>query len=145
MRRKAKKALIYGLTGWCTEVAFTGLKAGLKGDRKLESHTYLWMLPIYALCAPLFEPIHDRMREAPVWARAGTYAAGFMAVEYATGWMLDKTIGVCPWDYSDRARFHIKGYVRLDYAPGWALAGLGAERLHDYLDQVLPRLEQTRD
>jgi uncharacterized membrane protein len=90
------------------------------------------MFPIYGLTAPLFEPLHDALRDKPPALRAGAYALGFMSVEYVTGSMLRRSIGDAPWDYSDAA-LNIDGLVRLDYLPLWALAGLAAERLHDAL------------
>ncbi len=96
------------------------------------------MFPIYALAAPLYEPMHDALRRRPWPLRAAVYAAGIMTVEYLTGWALERTIGECPWDYSKEARFHVRGYVRLDYAPAWALAGLLLEGLHDRLLVAVP-------
>lgn len=138
MKERLIRGLAYGIAGWTAEVAFTGVKQGLRGERRLEGHTYLWMLPIYGLAAPLFEPLHDRIRDWPTGLRAATYAAGIMSVEYASGWALERAIGVCPWDYSERARLHLHGYVRLDYAPLWATAGLALERMHDALNVALP-------
>jgi uncharacterized membrane protein len=137
---KLWRAIAYGIAGWCIEILWTGFRSGLRGDRKLESKTYLWMFPIYALAAPLFEPLHDAVRRWPRPARAAVYAAGIMTVEYATGWALDRATGECPWDYSDETKFHLNGYVRLDYAPAWALAGLFLEELHDRLVAVVPSI-----
>ena len=92
------------------------------------------MFPIYGLAAPLFEPLHEALRNKPPALRAMAYAAGFMSVEYATGSLLRRTIRDAPWDYSDSA-LNLHGLVRLDYLPLWALAGLAAERLHDALVQ----------
>ncbi len=138
------RAVGYGIAGWCMEVLWTGARSGLRGDRKLEAKTYLWMFPIYALAAPLFEPLHDALRRLPAPLRAAIYAAGIMTVEYATGWALDKATGQCPWDYSEEARFHLNGYVRLDYAPAWAVAGLLLERVHDFFDSAVPAVREAR-
>ena len=91
------------------------------------------MLPVYGLAQPLFEPAHDALRARPLAVRAAAYAAGFSAVEYASGSVLRRLRGAAPWDYS-HARWNLHGLVRADYAPVWALAGLGFERLHDLLD-----------
>lgn len=140
---KLWRAAAYGIFGWCMEVFWTGLRSGLRGDRKLEAKTYLWMFPIYALAAPLFEPVHDAVRRWPRPWRAALYAAGIMAVEYVTGWGLDRTVGQCPWDYSEETRFHVNGYVRLDYAPAWAVAGLILEQVHDRLVPAVPALREA--
>lgn len=126
--------MLYGLLGWSAEVAFTGIHDYLAHrDRRLPSRTSLWMLPIYGLIAPLFEPAHDLMRSRLGTAgRAVVYGIGFHTVEYATGWSLRKLLGAAPWDYS-HARLHVDGLIRLDYFPLWALVGVALERVHDRL------------
>jgi uncharacterized membrane protein len=122
----------YGLIGWCAEVVFTGLHDYLRTrDPRLPARTSLWMFPIYGLLQPAYEPLHDAMRgRVPAPARGAAYAAGFFAVEYATGRILRRLIGRAPWDYS-YARWHVQGLIRPAYAPIWALAGLALEPVHD--------------
>lgn len=101
--------------------------------KKVKVRTSPWMLPIYALIQPLYEPLHDAMRDrVPAPARGAIYAAGFMTVEYASGRALRGLLGEAPWDYTYASR-HIDGLVRPDYFPLWAGAGLALERLHDRL------------
>ena len=91
------------------------------------------MFPVYALIAPLFEPLHDATRHRlSAVHRAATYGTGFLAVEYAAGSVLKRVRGEAPWDYS-YARVHLKGLIRPDYFFLWAAAGLALERLHDEL------------
>lgn len=91
------------------------------------------MFPIYGLIQPLYEPLHDAMRgRLPVPARAAAYGAGFLAIEYGTGWALRRALGKAPWDYSD-APLHIDGLIRLDYFFLWAVCGLALEPVHDRL------------
>jgi uncharacterized membrane protein len=132
--RPVPRFMVYGALGWCAEVAFTGLNGFVRTrDPRLPGRTSLWMFPIYGLVRPLFEPAHDLMRDrVPAAARAAVYAAGFMAVEYATGRALRAAVGRAPWDYS-HARLNLDGLTRLDYAPLWAAAGLALERVHDRL------------
>jgi hypothetical protein len=136
-----ERFFVYGALGWCIEVMWTAL-AGVAGrgerDWRLTGSTYLWMFPIYGLLAPLYEPAHNALRAWPWAGRAAIYAAGFMAVELASGWLIRRLTGSCPWDYRGRARFHIGGLVRLDYAPLWALLGLGLEPVHDFLVRITP-------
>jgi len=89
-------------------------------------------VPVYGLVQPLFEPVHDRIRERPLALRAALYGVGILGVEYASGRSLRRLVGSAPWDYSG-ARFGVDGLVRLDYLPLWAAYGLGLERLHDFL------------
>lgn len=128
--------LFYGLLGWAIEIVWTAVGRTLEESEarwRLAGTTYLWMFPIYGSIAFLYEPVHDAIR-AWAWPLRGTlYAAGFMTVEFLTGWTLRRTIGLCPWDYTGRCRWHVLGLVRLDYAPAWALLGLALEPVHDFL------------
>lgn len=134
--------LIYGLLGWCMEILWTALPRRWPVDWRLPGHTYLWMLPIYGLVAPLYEPVHAALRAAGVaWPLRGlVYAAGIMALEVGTGWLIARLTGRIPWDYRGRARWQWRGYTRFDYAPLWFLVGLGLEPLHDFLVRLTPAL-----
>jgi uncharacterized membrane protein len=131
---RAGRFVAYGLLGWCAEIVFSGVHDFARTrDVRLPARTSLWMLPVYGLAQPLFEPVHDAMRDRlPAPARACVYAAGFLAVEYATGRVFRGLLGRAPWDYS-RARWSVDGLARLDYAPLWAIAGLALEGVHDRL------------
>ncbi|MEO8899355.1 MAG: hypothetical protein ABI352_11745 [Candidatus Dormibacter sp.] len=133
---RAERAVAYGLLGWSTEVVFTALEAlshRRTRDARLRGHTYLWMAPVYGLCAVLYEPAHDAVRERPAAHRALAYALGILAVEYATGRLIGRATGAIPWDYRGRSRLAVNGAVRLDYAPLWAVAGIALERVDDAL------------
>jgi uncharacterized membrane protein len=134
--RRAERALAYGLLGWSAEIVFTAAQNLLHRqtrDARLAGHSYLWMAPIYGLCAVLYEPAHDLLRRLPVAQRGAAYASGIMAVEYASGRLIHRATGVIPWDYTGRSPLAIRGAVRLDYAPVWAAAGLALERVDDAL------------
>ena len=137
--------IIYGLLGWCGEIVWTAAREKLSGQQqgwKLRGTTYLWMFPLYGLIAPLYEPVHNALRAWPWPLRGVVYMLGFWAVEYLTGWLLKRLIGVCPWDYS-HARWHVHGFIRLDYGPVWFLVGLGLEPVHDLLVQLTPAIQQA--
>ena len=125
---------VYSVLGWATEVVFTGIHDFIRErDPRLPARSHLYMGPICGLMQPLFEPLHDALRErAPAPARGAAYAAGFLGVEYLTGRALRRAIGAAPWDYS-YARFHVHGLIRPDWFPLWAAAGLAMERVHDSL------------
>jgi uncharacterized membrane protein len=137
------RSLIYGLLGWCLEIVWTALPLRRPVDWQLKGYTFIWMLPIYGLIGPLYEPIHARLRAAPWPLRALVYAGGFLAVEATTGLLLRRLLGRVPWDYTGRARWQWRGVTRLDYAPGWAALGLALEPLHDTLVRLTPAIEQT--
>jgi hypothetical protein len=127
-----RRAAIYAGVGFAAEVAFSAIHDAARG-RRPRLRTSPWMLPIYALIQPLYEPLHDAMRgRVPAPVRAATYGIGIMTVEYASGRSLRALRGEAPWDYS-YARRHIDGLVRPDYFPMWAAEGLALERLHDAL------------
>jgi uncharacterized membrane protein len=130
-----ERFLIYGVTGWGLEVFWTGFKSFLGGDLKLSGYTFLWMLPIYGSVVFL-ESFHDRIRSMPWVVRGFIWAAIILIIEYAAGWTLRATLGLCPWDYG-KAKYAIEGLIRLDYAPAWFVAGLLFEQLHDFLDRHL--------
>lgn len=131
-RSQIRRAAAYALAGAGMESAFTATRRWRADGRlRVSGPASAWMLPIYALALPLFEPLRERVRPWPAWRRGPAYAVGILAVEGGTGWLLRRATGRCPWDYSGRTRWDVAGLIRLDYGPFWALAGLGAERLHD--------------
>ena len=123
---RSMRFLAYGLTGWAIDTLFVCIQTGRRRPSSLMN------VPVYGLAQPLFEPVHDRLRQHQPMQRAALYGAGILAVEYTSGRLLRRLIGHAPWDYS-RARFGIDGLIRLDYLPLWAAYGLGLERLHDFL------------
>ena len=136
---RAERAVAYGMLGWSTEVVFTALQElshRHTRDARLRGHSYLWMAPIYGLCAVLYEPAHDAVRRRPTVHRALAYALGILAVEYASGRLIRRATGVIPWDYTGRSPLAIHGATRLDYAPLWAAAGIALERVDDALRSV---------
>lgn len=132
--------VLYGLGGWCGEVVWTALTEQVpKRDWRLAGHTYLWMFPIYGLIAPLYEPVHNAIRDYPWPLRAVIWSLGFTAVELISGWLIARLTGRCPWDYSQR-RWAINSYIRWDYFPVWALVGLALEPVHDFLVAITPAI-----
>jgi Putative ABC-transporter type IV len=125
--------LAYGLLGLGTELTYTGVVRG-------RPRTSIWMLLVYGLAQPLFEPAHERLRARPLPVRAAVYGLGFTAVEYASGRALRRLRGTAPWDYG-RARVNVDGLVRADYVPLWAGYGLFLERVHDALARNRHRVD----
>ena len=123
-----KRFVLYGALGWILEVLWTGLGSLMRGDISLGCYTSIWMFPIYGLVV-FFEPICDTIRRWNILLRGGVYTLCIFVVEYATGMLLKKITGVCPWDYS-ASKYHINGIIRLDYAPVWFGAGLFFEKIH---------------
>lgn len=129
------KFLCYGVIGWIIEIIYTGSGSLLVGSLKLTGHTYLWMLPIYG-CAVFLEPFYERMRSSPWIVRGILWAGIIFLVEYLSGWILQTTIGVCPWDYSLYSRYTLDGFIRLDYFPIWFMSGLLFEKISNFLNRI---------
>jgi len=126
------------------EVCFTGMGAALfDKDPHATAKTYLWMHPIYGATALGLEFLHDRLRFLPRPVRALAYTALIFGAEFATGWLLRKGLGRCPWDYEQRG-WNVKGLVRLDYAPFWYGASLLFEPTREALLRITSEaLRQT--
>lgn len=135
--------VLYGLLGWCAEIVWTALlDFARRRDPRLAGTSYLWMFPIYGSIVFLYEPVHDAIRGLPLPARAGVWALGFTAVEWASGRAIERLTGRCPWDYvAGGARLAINPYVRWDYLPLWAAVGLALEPVHDFLVRLTPAIE----
>ena len=126
MKPSLLRFFAYGLAGWALDSLYVFAHTG----RRRPSH--LLNVTVYGLAQPLFEPVHDRLRDRPVAVRAATYGVGILGVEYLGGRLFRRLLGWAPWDYG-RARFAVDGLIRLDYFPLWAAFGLGLERVHDWL------------
>jgi len=134
--------VLYGLLGWCAEVVWSAATERIRGkqrDWRLVGHTYLWMFLIYGLLAPLYEPLHDFLRPWHWFMRGAIYALGFWLIEYASGWLLRRLTGKCPWDYSE-LRGHLHGLIAWEYAPVWFVAGLALEPVHDFFVRLTPAI-----
>ena len=124
--RPRARFVAYGIVGWAVDSLFVSAHAGrLRASSAVN-------VPVYGLVLPLFEPVHDRVRQRPAALRGAVYGIGILGVEYASGRALRRLMGRAPWDYG-RTHFAVHGLVRLDYLPLWAAYGLGLERLHDVL------------
>jgi hypothetical protein len=122
--------LAYGAFGTLAESAFSsGVDTAGAERLVIRGPSTPWMLALYGLALPLFEPVHDAVRQRPTWQRGVVYATGIIAVEAVSGLLWRRATGEVPWEY--RSGLSVDGVTRLDYAPARALVGLAAERLHD--------------
>ncbi len=128
--------IIYGLLGMLMEVFWTGLHSLLSGNLNLISKTSIWMFFIYG-SAILLEPIHDKIRRKNIILRGLAWVLLIYGIEFLSGFLLEKLIGSCPWDYRSSTRYTLKGYIRFDYFPAWFIVGLVFEKIHDLLDKRL--------
>jgi len=131
-----KRFFIYGMVGWGMEIFWTGLGSFLQGDLSLMSFTSLWMFFIYG-SAVFLEPIHDIIKNWILPIRGLIWVVIIWGMEYSSGLLLLKVLGVHPWIYY--GPFAVDTLVRLDYAPAWFLAGLIFERIHYSIDFYLSK------
>lgn len=121
----------YGVVGWLLEVLMTGASSVLARDSSATARTFLWMLPIYGTGGLLLERVRAQVRDWPRGARAGAYLPVIYCVEFASGLMLRRVLGTCPWDYRRRVRDPSR-LVQPSYAPLWYVVALLFEPVHDW-------------
>ena len=126
-----KRLVTYTLAGYAGEIAISAVHDVWR-KKPVRFRTSPLMLPVYSTLLPLYEPLHETMREKSVVTRAFVYGVGFLLAEYASGTVFRGTLGEAPWDYSD-ASYNLHGLIRADYFLQWALMGLALEPLHDAL------------
>ena len=126
-----KRLLTYTVVGFACEVAISAVH-DIWRKKPVRFRTSPWMLPVYSLLLPLYEPVHDAVRDRSWVTRASVYGVGFLGIEYASGLAFRRTLGEAPWDYSD-ATLNLHGLIRADYFFQWAAMGLALEPLHDKL------------
>ena len=130
-----RRAFAYGCMGLLVEIFFTGLGAVIvQKNWAATGKTYLWMLPIYGFSGVLFDSVRDF--GLPYWVNAPIMVLGIYVIEFGSGWILEKIIGRCPWDYGS-GRYTLMGYIRLDYAPFWLILALIFDPVSALLHRVL--------
>jgi uncharacterized membrane protein len=114
---------LYGVAGWAIEVAVTG-GCSLFERRGLTAmaRTSLWMHPVYGVGALVLERIERATASWPRAAQGLAFLPAIYAVEAASGALLRRVVGRCPWDYTGHG-WNVSGLVRLDYAPAWWAIG----------------------
>jgi uncharacterized membrane protein len=129
---KHHRAFVYMTLSVMTELGFTAIRRW----PHLEGRTQLWVLPLYYFGSIyMFEPIYRRWRHQYLLIRLFMYAVGILGIEYVAGWILQRVVGACPWEYKNR-RFSVHGYIDLAYAPLWAIMCWAGEFVSRYMDQV---------
>ena len=126
-----RRLAVYTVVGFACEVAVSAVHDVWR-KKPVRFRTSPWMLPVYSLLLPLYEPVHDALRGRSWAVRGSAYGLGFLGVEYASGRAFRGVLGEAPWDYSD-ATYHLHGLIRPDYFFQWAAMGLALEPLHDAL------------
>lgn len=109
--------------------------------RYLEGWVSLYMAPLHGI-GVLFgvELLHDAIRAWPLPARYLVWAVVFTAAEWAYGWLQDRILGFCTWDYYALSRYRIgrRGYSLWTLVPIWGFAGLMVEAWSDLMRHLSP-------
>lgn len=109
--------LIYAFLGWCCEVAFAAVNKGKFVNRGFLNGP---VCPIYGFGMLIVVTALWRLKGNLILLFLGS-AALTTALEFVTGWVLEKFFHDKWWDYSDMP-FNIKGYICLKFTVLWGLA-----------------------
>lgn len=109
--------LIYAFLGWCSEVAFAAVNKGSFVNRGFLNGP---VCPIYGFGMLIVVTCLWNLRSNVILLFLGS-AALTTALEFVTGFVLEKFFHDKWWDYSDMP-FNIKGYVCLKFTILWGLA-----------------------
>lgn len=110
---------IYAFLGWCTEVCYVTL---LKGEFVNRGFLNGPLCQIYGFGAVLVLSLLLPLRESKLLLfLCGTLLTS--ALEWLTGFLLEKLFHQRWWDYSDEP-FNLGGYVCLRFSLGWGAACL---------------------
>lgn len=109
--------IIYAFIGWCTEVAYAALDTGKFVNRGFLNGPYC---PIYGCGVVIVVAILTPLKESRLILFAGSFLLT-TALEFVTGYILEKVFHNKWWDYSDKP-FNIKGYICLKFSILWGLA-----------------------
>jgi len=138
-QKKLLITLIFGLFGTTTEVYFTAFsnlisefRINEQSDLTLKGESYVWMFFIYALIGPIFNFIYPLVIKFHVIIRIIFYGVAILIIEFLTGFLLEMTIGKCPWEYDSGITFF--GYVRLDFIFFWMVFGFIVEKVYVLLN-----------
>ncbi|MBS1626017.1 MAG: hypothetical protein JST83_18500 [Bacteroidetes bacterium] len=146
MYRKVLRFYLWATLGLCTEIFFTAftdlfnaLSEHKAPDWSLTGHTYVWMIFIYGAGSVIFPFGHHHLKGFHLLLRIFIVAVGIFAIEFTSGFILDKILGRCPWQYS--GPFSILGYIRLDYLPAWMIFAYMIERADEIFDRMAGTFE----
>ena len=129
----------YCFFGWIFESTYVSLKSRRFVDR---GFLRLPMLPLYGTGAVMMLFVSLPVKDDLV----AVYLAGVVAataLEYVTGWGMEKLFKMRYWDYSNK-RFQIKGYICLSSSIAWGfLTILLTEVLHQPVERLVLGMDET--
>lgn len=115
---------IYAFLGWCTEVSYAATKTGKFVNRGFLNGPWC---PIYGfgvvIVLAFLEPLKDNLLLLFLGSVVLT-----SALEWLTGFLLEKLFAQRWWDYSDEP-FNLSGYICLRFSLAWGFACLFVVKL----------------
>ena len=128
------RGFFWACVGLLIECVFTGIGSALRGDKRLQCTTYLWLAPVYATAALVLEAVSGAL-PWPWYLKVFAYVPIIFAAEALFGWISLKALGKVLWDYG-RSAWTPMGLINLKYAHWWLLAGTVFEGLHYLLGRT---------
>lgn len=123
--------ILFSVLGWCMEVIYHTVSCGEFSNRGFLNGP---VCPIYGVGAValivLLRPLSENVAVLFVGAFVIT-----SAIEFVTGYVLEKIFHMKWWDYSN-VPFNLKGYICLKFSLGWGIVGVLLMRV------VLPLCEK---
>ena len=115
---------VYAFLGWCTEVIYAAFRTGKFVNRGFLNGP---VCPIYGFgvvgVIVALSPLSDHL-----WLLFLGAVVFTSALEFFTGWLLEKVFHAKWWDYSEN-RLNLKGYICLEFSLIWGVAATVVVRL----------------
>lgn len=132
--------IVFASLGITTEVIFTAFmnlvhQTPLCGKPliSMAGDSYVWMIFIYGLIPILGHYGYHRIKKYPVLIRLLIYVLLIYIVEFSSGYILQKTLGACPWQYT--SGHQVMGLIQLDFFPFWAFFSWIVERFYVFMNE----------
>jgi len=134
---------VYSVIALAVEAAFTSLdtlvrsiRSGRQVNWSLPGETSLGAIPVYGLSAALsynlIGAVYPDFYAWPWPCRGLAYMIVIFAWEFFWGWLSERTLGKCPWQYRE-SKYRILRYNNPYYALFWFGFGFLLEKIHQYL------------
>ncbi len=127
--------LLFALIGLLMEVFFGAGHKLIEGNWNLRGGTSPWMMLDYGLLGVVTPWIARplKARGVPLPARAIAYMLGIFFIEYVSGILFHKVMGLHIWNYN-HLPYNLHGQIALYFVVPWYLLGLVAETLFKRVD-----------
>ena len=115
---------VYAFLGWCTEVSYAALVTGRFVNRGFLNGPWC---PVYGFGVVIVLAFLEPLKSNLLLLFLGSVVLT-SALEWATGFVLEKIFHQRWWDYSDQP-FNLNGYICLRFSIAWGLACLFVVKL----------------